>query len=507
MKKLIYFIATWILISIPVFIFGQANTDLSNLTPTSINSSLIPATDASIDLGSSALKWNNFYISGEIRNATSVVFRNPVSHCFVGVNAGKNVPIPAFMVAGNTFCGNNSGFNTGAAGLNSFFGYSAGYGNITGVNNSVFGAYAGGGAMGSGNCFFGANSGQLTTGNSNCFFGSNAGAVCTTGFDNTFMGDFCGSSVSTGIDNVLLGAQAGNSLTTGGNNICLGSNAGIFLKTGSNNTFIGTNSATTAAGISNATAIGFGVSVSANNSFVLGNNLVTKYGFGKNCSASNVLDFQVTTAKLTTGGVWTNASDPKLKDQVTQLDKYAILDKVNQLDIARWHYKADEQNITHIGPMADAFYKLFEVGDDSTISTIDPSGVALIAIQALTEQNKVLQTTNAELEKRLAAVEVLLSSAPYNEQIIKINDNYYLEQNSPNPFKEITFISYQIPPSAISPQLLITSSNGITVKLIQIEPGSGKIELDTNTLPSGNYNYSLVINGKVVASKTMIIVR
>jgi hypothetical protein len=74
---------------------------------------------------------------------------------------------------------------------------------------------------------------------------------------------------------------------------------------------------------------------------VLGNSSVTKLGIGVTPSSSNIVQFQTTTAKLTTGGTWTNASDRKLKDRFEKLDSKNILDKVNALDIERWHYIAD----------------------------------------------------------------------------------------------------------------------------------------------------------------------
>ena len=54
--------------------------------------------------------------------------------------------------------------------------------------------------------------------------------------------------------------------------------------------------------------------------------------------------------------------------------------------------------------MAQDFYKQFQLGtDDKHISTIDPSGVALISIQALSKENK-------ELNDKIAAQQQLIDN-------------------------------------------------------------------------------------------------
>ncbi len=63
-----------------------------------------------------------------------------------------------------------------------------------------------------------------------------------------------------------------------------------------------------------------------------------------------------------------------------------MLDKVASLPITRWNFKTD-QVTEHIGPMAQDFHGLFNVGtDDKHIATVDEDGVALAAIQGLNQK-------------------------------------------------------------------------------------------------------------------------
>ncbi len=89
-------------------------------------------------------------------------------------------------------------------------------------------------------------------------------------------------------------------------------------------------------------------------------------------------------ASLTSGGTWTNASDRNLKENFVELDKEDILTKINSLPLTKWNYKTEDSSIMHIGPMAQDFYATFGLGgSDKSVSTIDPAGVALVGVQAL----------------------------------------------------------------------------------------------------------------------------
>jgi hypothetical protein len=106
-------------------------------------------------------------------------------------------------------------------------------------------------------------------------------------------------------------------------------------------------------------------------------------------------------ARLTSAGDWTNASDENLKENFSKVDGEELLEKIEELPISRWNYKI-ESDVDHIGPTAQDFKRTFGVGSDGkTISTIDPSGIALVAIKELSKQNRELKDENWDLKKRI----------------------------------------------------------------------------------------------------------
>ena len=113
-----------------------------------------------------------------------------------------------------------------------------------------------------------------------------------------------------------------------------------------------------------------------------------------------------------------------MKRNIRPVDGKDILSKLAHIPISRWSYKAQDPQIEHIGPMAQDFYSAFGLGeDDKHISTIDPDGVALAAIQGLYEmvQEKDAQIAAQQqqivtLESRLAALEALILSRAQEQQ-------------------------------------------------------------------------------------------
>lgn len=204
--------------------------------------------------------------------------------------------------------------------------------------------------------------------------------------------------------NTFLGYRADYS-TAGSNNVGIGYRAEVS-SSGGNSIAIGYSTAVQA---SNSVAIGSNITNGDANTVALGNSSTTTvklngasgtgYGLviGTNGSNGNG-------AYVTKGGTWTNTSDRNKKDNISTIDYNEILDKVSNLEITRWRYKGTEEY--HIGPMAQDFYSQFGLGMNNTsISTVDPAGVALASIKALNEKVKAQEIAIEQQVKREKALD------------------------------------------------------------------------------------------------------
>jgi hypothetical protein len=131
------------------------------------------------------------------------------------------------------------------------------------------------------------------------------------------------------------------------------------------------------------------------------------------------------------GGVsataFVSTSDRNAKENFAPVSPVEVLNKVTAMPITTWNFK-DLKDGRHMGPMAQDFYTAFGLGGgDTTITSVDPDGVALAAIQGLNEkveagsrksedriqklegQLRSRDAENAELKARLEKLEKLLN--------------------------------------------------------------------------------------------------
>ncbi len=115
---------------------------------------------------------------------------------------------------------------------------------------------------------------------------------------------------------------------------------------------------------------------------------------------------------------WIAISDSTKKTDIRRVDTKAVLDKVAQLPISEWRYKAQaDPSIRHMGPMAQDFWAAFHLGEDSLgISTIDPAGIALAAIQELAKRNEKLEIRNETLEEEIALLRTQVQGLMAHQQ-------------------------------------------------------------------------------------------
>ena len=81
-----------------------------------------------------------------------------------------------------------------------------------------------------------------------------------------------------------------------------------------------------------------------------------------------------------------------------------------------------------------------------------------------------------------------------------------LYSNIPNPFKEQTTISFFIPETAYGASIHIYNLQGKQIKQINIgERGNGSVIINGYELTPGMYMYTLIVDGKEIDTKKMIL--
>jgi hypothetical protein len=204
-----------------------------------------------------------------------------------------------------------------------------------------------------------------------------------------------------------------------------------------------------------AVAIGYNVTADKDHSFALGN-FASSNGFsgtfvwGDGSAASTLQTFNAVTnnefaARATGGfrfrtnlagttgcnlpagsGVFNCTSTRTTKENFLMVDGADVLSRLKGIEVSTWNYIAEGRQVRHMGPMAEDFFKAFQLGTGNTsIGVQDLTGVSLAAIKELNrrtdqlQQKTVeveqlrqevdqLQQANGELERRIATLEQLM---------------------------------------------------------------------------------------------------
>ena len=115
------------------------------------------------------------------------------------------------------------------------------------------------------------------------------------------------------------------------------------------------------------------------------------------------------TGDVLVDGVVVHASSRTLKENFKPVDAKEALDKVNALEISQWNYIKTGDEVQHIGPIAEEFYEAFKLGDTRKgISSVDSAGVALLAIQGLSQQLKGKEAHIVALDERVNELEQMV---------------------------------------------------------------------------------------------------
>jgi hypothetical protein len=228
----------------------------------------------------------------------------------------------------------------------------------------------------------------------------------------------------------------------------------------------------------------------------------------------------VGTSSLRWAAIWAtdgtiNTSDASLKENIQDLP-YG-LNEVMKLRPVSFTWKDNNDGHKRIGLIAQQVKSVVpEVvrdwesrKDEKTgqITTAPSAKLGLqynaiipVLIKAIQDQQQEINDYKNRLEKLEAGANRSIGSGSVTLSSIS------LEQNTPNPFNGNTIIQYNIPVKFSSAKIMITDYTGKPLKELNISTaGKGSLQVNASTLVPGSYTYSLIVDGKLVDSKKMVL--
>ncbi|HUM46793.1 MAG TPA: tail fiber domain-containing protein, partial [Chitinophagales bacterium] len=275
------------------------------------------------------------------------------------------------------------------------------------------------------------------------------------------------------------------------------------------------------------------------------NGLLVKAGHNTFSAAqkSAMIGFQrpdataIGSVQQSSGGVsFQTTSDERLKENIRET-RFGLKDLM-KIRISDYNYR-DDQGTDQTGYLAQQLYDIFPnaVYKGGADAKTDPwmvdygriTPLIVKSVQELADENEKLKSENGEQQQQLESLSSKLDEVLNKLQMMeaslsqcctayeqsstentgsKINDMPVLEQNVPNPFLHTSYIKFYIPSSAKDAMIVVSDLNGKVLKqFAQLPNGFGTVNIDAGTLAAGVYQYMLLIGGKVIDTKQMVLTR
>jgi trimeric autotransporter adhesin len=361
-----------------------------------------------------------------------------------------------------------------------------------------------------------------TSGLYNTSVGSRASYSNTTGSYNTSVGTYASYLTTTGTSNAAFGTYAAYS-NTGSYNTSLGAYAGYYAS--NNCTFVGWDTYGATFTPINSTAVGYHAPTTASNQVRLGDANVTSIGGAVGFSVISDGRFKKNIQEDVPGLDFVN----KLRPVTYNLDAMAI-DKTlaemtkrpgeqpKEMSDADRSAAESKSKIKYTGFVAqevEATAKKMNYdfsGVDAPKNDKDFYGLRYADfVVPLVKAVQELSQKNDDKDQKIATLEARIEKL---EQLLKLNgtgavmSNATLDQNTPNPVRNRTTIGYNLPDQFANAQIQLTDNAGKLLKRITLSgSGRGVVNLDAFNLAAGTYHYTLLVDGRQIETKQMIVTR
>jgi hypothetical protein len=469
--------------------------------------------------GYEALAWNQGDDNTAVGNLALAYNTSGHSNVAVGTNALLNNTVQSNLVAIGDSALYNNGVGAGGSSegtINTAVGSKALFKNQTGYGSTATGSAA----------LYSNTSGRYNSGYGFATLYSN-----DSGFANAGFGVSALYSNTEGSYNSAMGANALYLNTSGSYNSADGHAALSTNVTGSANTGIGYYADVESDALNNATAIGYLATVDASNKVRIGNTSVSSIGGQVGWTTFSDGRFKQNIKQDVQGLAFINSLNPiTYTVDVNSLNAYYDKGKkrggINgKLDAEMKNATDKASRIIYNGFIAQDVEKAADKlnyhfsGVDKPQNADGLYGlrysdfvVPLVkAVQELSNSNDSLKSEIGSLKSEMEELKAMIvsnQSAVNGQQSTAISPAS-LQQNIPNPFTNTTIISYTLPQSRNSgtAQIVITDKSGKTLKAINVSGNKGNVKVDASTLASGAYQYSLIIDGRLVDTRQMVLAK
>lgn len=187
------------------------------------------------------------------------------------------------------------------------------------------------------------------------------------------------------------------------------------------------------------------------------------------------------------------------KKELHQLDSICMNTPAEKTDpLASVNYGLDAAQLKAVFP------KLVRQDKEGNYSINYVEMVPLL-VKSINEMSAKIETLEQQLEVEKQAKRVKSETTGIENNVSDI-DMVRMDQNKPNPFSESTVIGLNIPEKTQKADIFIYDLSGKQIQNVPVaERGETNITVYASELGAGMYIYTLVVDGRVVVTRRMIV--
>jgi len=336
------------------------------------------------------------------------------------------------------------------------------------------------------------------------------------GDNNTANGSAALRSNISGYGNTATGEDALYSNSRGGYNTANGSGALQNNAIGNNNSGFGTNAGYSVVDLENTTALGYWASPTSSNSVRIGNTSVTSIGGQQPWTSFSDGRFKRNIKEDVSGLDFVN----QLRPVSYEVDKSALNKFLNIPDSVTQQLEAKKAPVRETGFIAQeveaivkktgyVFSGIEAPQNEQDHYSIRYAAFVVPLVKAVQELTDKLNEQEKKSEEQQLEIVALKQKLGINEGASgdqNTNLKVALFQNNPNPFSQDTEIKMALPETTKQASLILYNMEGKQLRNILVnDRGNTAVKISGNDLSAGIYLYALIVDGKVVDTKRLIL--
>ena len=172
------------------------------------------------------------------------------------------------------------------------------------------------------------------------------------------------------------------------------------------------------------------------------------------------------------------------------------------------YYAEDAHGERHYGFIAQEVQKIFPElvhTDKDGYLSVDYIGVIPLLVNAVQELRGRLEKVEGGEDATPTVNRAPRTSG--TDELLADRTTEVLSQNTPNPFSSDTSIGYHLPNGTRQAAIYIYDLQGKQVKRLDVDASATSVTLQGGDLQAGMYIYSLIADGRELASKKMILTK